>query len=71
MEMWGKCYIVFVTWALVVYLICTPSALRPAALVPRGVHIRQTTRAHVTNTKCTPLRGRIKGKSRDIPEILP
>ena len=24
-----------------------------AALGPQGVHIRQTTRAHVTNTKCT------------------
>ena len=35
-----------------VYLICTPSALGPAALVPRGVHIRQTTSVHVTNTKC-------------------
>ena len=61
MEMWGKCYIVFVTWALVVYLICTPSALGPAALVPRGVHIRQTTRAHVTNTKCNTFTPKIKG----------
>ena len=48
----GSIFIVFVTWALVVYLICTPSALGPVALVLRGVHIRQTTCAHVTNTKC-------------------
>ena len=71
MEMWGKCYMVFVTWALVVHLTCAPSALGPAALVPWGVHIRQTTRSHVTNTKCTTLRGQIKGKSRDTSEILP
>ena len=44
--------------------------LGPAALVPWGVHIRQTTRAHVTNTKYTTLRGQIKGKSRDTSEIL-
>ena len=46
-----------------VYLICTPSALGPAALVLLGVHIRQTTRAHVTNTKYVPLCvGGSKGK---------
>ena len=31
----GKCYIIVVTQALVVYLICPPSALGPAALRPR------------------------------------
>ena len=36
-----------------VYLICTPSAFGPAALGLWGTHIRQTTLAHVTNTKCT------------------
>ena len=41
-------YVVFVIWALVVYLICTPSASPQA----EGVHIRQTTHAHVTDTKC-------------------
>ena len=29
------CYIIVITWALVVCLICTPSALGPAALGPR------------------------------------
>ena len=36
-----------------------------------GVYIRQTTRAHVTNTKCTTLRGQVKWKSRDTTEIYP
>ena len=36
---------VFVTWALVAYLICTPSALKL-----QGLHIRQTTHVHVTYT---------------------
>ena len=49
----------FVTWALVVYLICAPSAL-----VLRGVHIGQTTRAHVTNTKCNTFTPKIKGIQR-------
>ena len=52
--MFDYIHLVFVTWARVVCLICTPSALGPAALRPRGIHIRQTTRAHVTNTKCIP-----------------
>ena len=30
-------------------------------LGPRGVHIRQTTRAHVTNTKCNTFAPKIKG----------
>ena len=34
-------------------MLCTPSALRQASFGPQGVHIRQTTRAHVTYTKCT------------------
>ena len=42
---------VYVTWALLIYPICTPSALRPAALEPQGVRIRQTTHAHATYTK--------------------
>ena len=50
---------VFVTWALLVYPICTP-----LALVLRGVHIRQTTRAHVTNTKCNTFALKIKGIQR-------
>ena len=43
-----KCYITVIPCALVVRLICTPSALAgPRAL---GVYIRQTTRGHgITN----------------------
>ena len=49
MEMWGK----------VLHSICNIGTrglpdmytLGPAALGPQGVHIRQTTRAHVINTK--------------------
>ena len=48
------------TWALTVYLTCTPPALGPAALGPQGIHIRQTTHARVTNTKYITLRGWIK-----------
>ena len=46
-----------------VHLICTPSALGPVALVPQGAHIRQTTRVHVTNTKCITLRGWITAQT--------
>ena len=44
LECW-KCYILLVTCALMIYLICMPSALSPRAL---GIHIRQIPRAHVT-----------------------
>ena len=36
-----------------VCLIVTTMYVTPSALGPRGVHIRQITRAHVTNTKCS------------------
>ena len=52
MEMWVKVLHSICNMGTRGLLICAPSALGPAALVPRGVHIRQTTRAHVTNTKC-------------------
>ena len=51
MEMWVKVLHSICNMGTRGLLICTPSALGPAALVLRGVHIRQTTRAHVTNTK--------------------
>ena len=38
-----RCYILLVTCALMIYLICMPSALGPA-----GIHIRQIPCAHVT-----------------------
>ena len=49
----NKWYITVVTWALVVCLIYTPSALGPAALALWVyTYIRQTTRAHVTTIYC-------------------
>ena len=48
-------HLVYVTWAWVVCLICTPLAFGPAALGLRGVHIRHTTCAHVTYTKWLPI----------------
>ena len=42
-----KCYILLVTCALVIYLICMPSGLRAS-----GIHIRQIPRAHVTTITC-------------------
>ena len=62
---------VFVTRALVVCLICAPLALGPAAPMPRGAHIRQTTRAHVTNTKCNTFTPKIKGIQRVTYLTLP
>ena len=56
-------------WAGVLHGICSMGthgppgmcALGPAALGPEGVHIRQTTHAHVTNTKCNTFAPKIKG----------
>ena len=42
LECW-KCYILLVTCALVIYLICMPEGRRA-----EGIHIRQIPRAHVT-----------------------
>ena len=43
-----KYNILVITWALVLSLICMPSALGPAALgLLAYIHIRQSTRAHV------------------------
>ena len=46
----------------------SPRACGPHAL---GIHIRQIPHGHVTTIKCTTLRGRIKGKSRDTFEMYP
>jgi len=49
-----KCYVLVVTCALVICLICIPSALRPAALTGAlGMHIRQIPRVHVTTITCS------------------
>ena len=44
-----KCYILLATCALVIYLICMPSA----CLLASGIHIRQIPRAYVTTITCT------------------
>ena len=55
--MWVKGYIVYVTWALVIHLICTPSALWI-----QGVYIRQI---HVTFSICNTFAPKIKGMFED------
>ena len=56
----GRPQLVFVTWARVVCLICIPRGTRAAGPRAEGVHIRHTTRAHVTNTKCNTFTPKIK-----------
>ena len=48
-----KCYILLVTCALVIYLICMPSALGACGPRASGIHIRQIPRAHVTTITYT------------------
>ena len=66
-------------WAKVLHSICNMGTrglpdmhtLSPRACgpVPQDAHIRQTTRAHVTNTYCI-LRGWIKGPNSSITAIM-
>ena len=42
-------YVIVVTWARGICLICMPKARGPQARRAEGIHIRQITRAHVTS----------------------